>query len=185
MISAVTARMVAAMPGKPFAIALAVLLLLALPASGSARPGADLVVSAVGRPPATAVPGSSFDATARVRNAGGRRAAGSVVRFALSRDAKLGKGDLTLAARKLKKLQPRTRARASRSLRVPLTASGAYRLIACADARKRVKERNERNNCRAAAGTVTVGAGTGGPPAQGGPPPVGQGPAGPAAARTS
>ena len=60
---------------------------------------------------------------------------------------------------------------------VPTRAStGAYHLIACADARRKVRERNERNNCRASARlrvVAPVPAAPGPAPAAAAPAPVG------------
>jgi hypothetical protein len=91
-----------------------------------------------------------------IRNSGNRRAGASRTRFVFSRDRALG-SDVRLAS------MPEARLRAGRSrtttalLRVPAgLKSGAWYVIACADARSSVRERDERDNCRAARGAIAV-----------------------------
>jgi hypothetical protein len=81
----------------------------------------------------------------------------------LSRDARRSRDDRRLGGGKVKALAPRKAGKATLRLAVPAaTEPGAYRVIACADAAQRVKESNERNNCRTAPITV-VPATFGGP----------------------
>jgi hypothetical protein len=57
------------------------------------------------------------------------------------------------------------RSRGSARVTVPASiADGAYRLEACANAPRRIRERNERDNCRAAARTLVVDTGPPAPP---------------------
>src|SRR4051794_7615341 len=112
------------------------LAICASPAAAS-KQGPDLTVSKLvvhGSP----VAGQSFTAALTVRNAGRRRAQASATSVVLSRDA--------LGRRKVAALASRKAAKATLSVTVPAgTAAGRYRVVACADAGKRVKETNERN----------------------------------------
>ena len=93
----------------------------------------------------------------------------------LSKDGKRSKDDRALSSPKVKALAARKTAKAALKLTVPAAvAPGRYSVIACADARAKVKESSEKNNCRAA--TLTVVPGTFGGP---GGVPGGPGPGGP------
>ena len=142
----------------------------ASPAAASEQ-GPDLKISKLdvnGSPAA----GQPLTAALTIRNAGRRRAQASATAVVLSRDARRSSDDRRLGTAKAKALAPRKAGKATLRLTVPAgTEPGPYRLIACADAAKRVKESNERNNCRTAAVTV-VPAAFGGPapgPAAGAP----------------
>ena len=133
---------------------------LVLPAlagpAGAAPARPDLVVKSLqGGVSATA--GKRLLVRDVTRNQGNASAGRSTTRYLLSLDGKAGRGDIALGARKVRALRPR-RQSDDRSLRlVPAsTPTGRYRLLACADARRRVAERSERNNCRAAATPVEV-----------------------------
>ena len=146
------------------------LAICASPAAASQQ-GPDLTISKLavtGSPSA----GQSLTVALTVSNAGRRRAQASAATVVLSRDARSSHDDRRLGGRKVKALAPRKAGKATLRLTVPAgTDAGAYRVIACADAAKRVKESNERNNCRAATVTV-VPAAFGGPaasPASGAP----------------
>ena len=129
------------------------LALCASPAAASEQ-GPDLTISKLhvnGSPAA----GQPLTAALTVSNAGRRRAQASATAVVLSRDARRSRDDRRLGTGKVKALAPRKAGKATLKLAVPAgTVPAAYRVIACADAAKRVKESNERNNCRAA--TVTV-----------------------------
>jgi RHS repeat-associated protein len=117
-----------------------------------AKPRPDLVVRAVSAPPASVQAGKGFEVTAMVANRGRRPAARSQLRFAL-----VGGGNWALATRGMRALRPGKRARGRVAVTVPASlAPGVYRLSACADAARRVRERSERNNCRTARQAVTV-----------------------------
>jgi RHS repeat-associated protein len=146
------------------------LAICASPAAASEQ-GPDLTIAklAVTGSPA---PGQSLTAALTVRNAGRRRAQASATAVVLSRDARRSSDDGRLGGGRAKALAPRRTGKATLRLAVPAgTAAGAYRLIACADAAKRVKESDERNNCRSAAVTVAPAAfgGPGANPATGSP----------------
>lgn len=137
-----------------------VLVAAALLSSGAAwaRGGPDLVVASLTDPPLTVVAGGTVAVTEAVRNSGGARARASSVRYLLSTDSRAGKGDVRLPSRRaVGALAPRKRSRRTLSLRVPgAVRAGAYHVIACADATAKVRERSERNNCRASRGRVAV-----------------------------
>jgi RHS repeat-associated protein len=148
--------------GAGLLLALALALALAAPAS-AARKAPDLVVTAV-KAPATLTPGGIAPVSVKVRNAGTRPAGKSAVRFLLSRDARAGKGDVAVARTvRVKALKPRKTASAKVKLTLPVLAAGTWRLLACADGARKVRERKEANNCRASK-ALKVGAPTGGGP---------------------
>jgi hypothetical protein len=112
-------------------------------ASSPARP--DLVETAV----SVSAHGRSLRVTDTVRNRGAATASRSTTRYYLGR--------LRIGVRSVGRLSPGARARGSQRLRIPSSLpSGSYHLLACADARKRIRESNERNNCRAAPQPVAV-----------------------------
>jgi hypothetical protein len=126
-------------------------------AAAAERP--DLKLARLVVAPATVGPGGTVRISDTVRNAGARRSKKAEVGYFLSGDARRGGGDdIALSGRrKLKAIKPRRRAKGTRNVRIPANAGpGAYRVIGCADPRRKVKERNERNNCRAAARSVRV-----------------------------
>jgi hypothetical protein len=130
---------------------------------------ADLVITALSEPPASAPQGSSFSVSDTTKNTGNWPAGQSTTTYYLSLDKKKNKGDVIVASR----VVPGLAAGQVSSATVTATASaspGTYYLIACADAKKKVTEANaagkgEKNNCLASTGTITVEPGTpdGGP----------------------
>ena len=84
------------------------------------------------------------------KNRGRRKAKRSVTRYYLSLNRKRDRGDQRLAGKRVvRKLKPRRRSRGRARVRIPAgLALGQYRLLACADDRKKVRESRERNNCR-------------------------------------
>ena len=137
------------------AIAIASGLACAQDAAAAAKP--DLTITKVSAA-AAVVQGRTLAVSDTVRNAGRGRAKAAQVAYLLSKDAKRSKSDRALSGRrKLKPLSRGKAAKGSRTVTVPATlAVGTYRLIACADPAGKVRERNERNNCRAAARPVQV-----------------------------
>ena len=137
-------------------------LLAAAPATayGAGRP--DLQTRAVAPPPATVEQGQALRATATVANRGRAAARPSAVRFYLSRDRRVGRGDVKLPGQvPMAKLKRRAALDAALLPVVPVRAgAAAYYLIACADDRRKVRESNERNNCHAARKRVKVAART-------------------------
>ncbi|MEO8686907.1 MAG: CARDB domain-containing protein [Solirubrobacteraceae bacterium] len=127
---------------------------LAAPAARAAR-RADLVVSTL-TVAATARPGDALTAAVAVKNRGRAKVKKSQTGFLLSTDRKRGGGnDIALSRAPVRSLGKRRRAVRRLSLSLPASAStGKQYLIACADIRSKVREANERNNCRAAHLTV-------------------------------
>jgi hypothetical protein len=117
----------------------------------------DLTVTSVSAPAAVRA-GERLAVKAKVGNTGKARAKASVTAFYLSKDAKPG-GDRKLAPTwATPGLAPGRSARATTKVLVPAGVTpGDYRVIACADAARKVAEAKEGNNCRAS-GVVTVDA---------------------------
>ncbi|MGH2945058.1 MAG: CARDB domain-containing protein [Solirubrobacteraceae bacterium] len=165
---------------------LVALLVLGVPAGAAAAPKrADLTLTRVTLKPAQAVPGAKVRVTDVVRNAGRRKARKTRVAYFFSSDKRKGKGDVRLGGtRRVKALARRRRSRGARNVTIPASMPpGLYHLLACADAGGAVKERRERDNCRAKRFRVlevgtpqSPGPGSGGP---GTAPPTGGGPTGP------
>jgi hypothetical protein len=131
--------------------------LIATALAGAAEPAAaarpDLVVSALASPPPFAVPGETFEVTSSVANQARPRARASVTRYRLT--------DGTQRYRAGHRFTPALGGHASSHAVARLTLpaalpDGEFRLIACADARGEVRERDERNNCTAAATRLRV-----------------------------
>jgi hypothetical protein len=125
----------------------------AAPASAASRP--DLAVGRITTSAVTVGPCTAAGCdvrvavTARVVNRGTRRAARTKLAFFLSRDGRRDRGDVEGLRAPVRAIRG-GRAR-SADVAVSLTgvAPGVYRLIACADVARRIRERGERNNCRA------------------------------------
>ena len=119
--------------------------------------------------------GGALRVSVTVRNRGRARAKGSQTSFVLSRDKRSGRGDPALSRSRTKAVKARKVTKRTVTLRVPaLLPAGAWRVVACADARRKVKESKERNNCRASRALALVPP-TVGPPGPGpgpGQPPV-------------
>ena len=114
--------------------------------------------------PAAVAPGAKLTAKLSTQNAGRKKAKASKTVVVLSKDARRSADDKTLATVAVKALKPKKQAKKTLSLTMPVSvAAGSYKLIACADAKRKVKESKEKNNCKAATlGVVTFG-GPGGP----------------------
>ena len=125
----------------------ALMLLCASSAHAAAQP--DLRVGGV----TAQVAGQSLVVRATIANANGT-ARGSTARILLSNDARADRSDTKLAELRTKRLGRRKKVHLSRTLVLP-AVTGARRVLVCADVRRRVHERNERNNC-AASGAVTL-----------------------------
>jgi hypothetical protein len=119
---------------------------------------ADLVESAVSNPPATIKAGLKFTVTDTVLNQGGTDARRSTTRYFLSLDPTYAAGDRPLSGLRAVPALPAGASSTGQLLvLVPSTTpAGTYFLIACADFQRSVAEADEKNNCRAAAGSVTV-----------------------------
>jgi CARDB len=126
--------------------------------SASAAPLPDLIVTALSNPPSSALSGDLFKVTDKTKNRGAGRAKGSVIRYYLSPDKKWGKTDLLLGSRNVPALRSGATSRGTVQVEVPMAIKPAsYFLIACADAAHRVRESNEKNNCRAPTRAIAVG----------------------------
>jgi len=126
----------------------------------SATPnGIDLVVTAMGNPPATAAPGGTFSASDTVRNQGAVAAGASTTRFYLSLDQQRDGSDLLLGgSRSVSALGVGQSSSGNITVTIPPdTPLGTYYLVSCADDLNAVSETNETNNCRASTTTIQVG----------------------------
>jgi hypothetical protein len=123
-------------------------------AAATKRP--DLVVSAVSVAPGSVLAGGQLTIKDKVRNTGTSPAKASLAGYYLSADAVKGKGDLRLGRRTVPKLQRRKSSSKTVALTLPPLVTGTFRLIECADDARKVKESNERNNCRTAAASLTI-----------------------------
>ena len=140
---------------------------------------ADLVVSGVRATPAVVAPAARVDVRAVIRNAGRRSARRTSVVLLLSKNARRDRRDRRLRSANAKALRRGKSAVLRTRVTIPAaTAAGTWRIIVCADARRRVRERSERNNCRAARAVRVQAGGAGGPRARARP---GTGDAGPGA----
>jgi hypothetical protein len=152
------------------AMTLPVALLAGAPAANAqARP--DLVISAAAEPPDFELPGGRFRHSFTVANEGGARSTDARLRAVLSRDPALGGGDdfpLRGTAR-TSSLLTAIGARKQRTRRITLNIPDNvppdfYFLIECADGGNRVRESNERNNCRVSGQRVGINASERGQP---------------------
>jgi hypothetical protein len=135
-------------------VALAVTLLPAAgPAEAARRKAPDLVVASASLSARTVTPGATVRVPHTVRNGGTAKARRSTARLHLV----AGRSAVLVGTRAVGALKPRKRTRpATATFRVPSTmAGGTYAVRVCADDLRKVRERNERNNCRVA-GTLQV-----------------------------
>ena len=152
--------------------------LAAAPVAVAAKPAPDLTVVALSHRTVVAA-GGTLSVADVVRNTGRRKASRTRVSYRLSLDKRLDSRDPRLTGtRAVKGLRPRKRSRGRVTLTVPATlAPGVYRLFACADSARRVRERSERNNCRRSAKRLRVTAPGSAPGPGAGPPTPAAGPA--------
>jgi subtilase family serine protease len=121
-------------------------------------PTADLAVTALSDPPVAAVPGSSFLVTDTTTNVGPIAVAATTTRYLLSLDTTRSADDILVGSRGMGALGSGVPSTGTALATIPVgTATATYFLLACADDTAQVVEANEANNCRVAAGTVTVG----------------------------
>src|SRR5207248_1741119 len=120
-------------------------------------PTADLAATAVSDPPAAAVPGSSFVVTDTTQNVGPTVVGASATGYVLSLDTVRSPDDIVIGSRGMGALGPGVPSTGSAPVTIPLgTPTAVYFLLACADDGHQILEANEANNCRVAAGTVSV-----------------------------
>jgi len=121
-------------------------------AAGDSRNRPDLVVDAISGPPALARPGDRLVVRDVTVNTSRGRAAGSATAYSLGRRVRLG-------TRPVSALGTGERSKGALELTIPRgVRDGTYALTACADAFDRVRERDERNNCRSSVKTVVIDA---------------------------
>jgi RHS repeat-associated protein len=138
-------------------IAPLLVLLLAAPAEAAVK-RADLRVTRLGGLPATVNSGATVKVTATVANRGRARAGASSLQFLLSANRARDRRDVVLATTgRVSALAAGTSARRTVALRIPASAGpGLFFVLSCADARSRVRETSERNNCRASASAIRI-----------------------------
>ena len=140
-----------------FPIALVCLIFgaLVVPAQAAGKP--DLVVSSLSNPPAQKARGSAFTVNETTKNIGGARAGRTTTRYFLSKDRTKSKSDRVVSSRSVPRLRPNRKSSVAKSLTISATLPlGNYFVIACADAKKAVRESREGNNCRASTTSMTV-----------------------------
>ena len=118
----------------------------------------DLVITAVGNPPASAAKGAKFRITDTTKNQGTVTATASATRYYLSTDQQKGGGDVLLSGtRSVSSLNAGQSASGNVNVTIPATTpAGTYYVVACADDAGAVTEGDETNNCKGSAGTVVV-----------------------------
>lgn len=108
---------------------------------------ADLTVSSLATP-AQVGQGERLTVRAKVRNGGRAKANASTTVFYLSTDAERGQDRKLTPSWSTPALKPGKSATATTKVLVPAAVEpGTYRVIACADARRKVAEVKEGNNC--------------------------------------
>jgi hypothetical protein len=133
-----------------------VALLVAIPLANAKQakhgkgPLPDLVVGKVSKPPASVVVGSEITISVKLRNKGHAKAHKSKAGLYLAKGKKLTHKDRRLEQAKVKALRSHKKAKAKFKVVLPAkTAPGTYRLIACADDKRSLRESKEKDNCRA------------------------------------
>ena len=134
--------------------------LVALPATAKPKPRGkpDLVVRSVSVSASSVERTAGFAVTVVLKNAAKGKARASKTALYLSRKRQKAKRAVALAPKEaVPALKGRAGATGTVTLTVPSpTALRAYFVVACADAARKVAERNEKNNCKAASTRVTV-----------------------------
>lgn len=114
-------------------------------------------------------PGGDLSLSFAIKNRGNARSGKSRAGFFLSRDARRDRRDVALGSTRIKALAASRSARRRVGVQIPDSASPGNRfLIVCADTGRRVRESDERRNCRAVRLSVTAPPGPNpgpGPPA--------------------
>ncbi|HWJ83582.1 MAG TPA: CARDB domain-containing protein [Nocardioides sp.] len=142
------------------AVATALAVPAAPEASAAGGRAPDLTVVSVAAP-STVAAGSTAKVRVKVRNGGTSRAASSVTAFRLSADKRVGDDRLLKPAAATPALSPGRSWSGRVGLSVPpATAAGGYYVLACADAKRRVREKSEGNNCRPSARVTVTAAAT-------------------------
>ena len=119
-------------------------------AAAAGTPTADLAESSVSVSQNTVRQGDRFRVSDIVVNRGSSPAGPSTTWIYLGRARRHALRDLRLGGRRIGRLSPGKASRGSTLVRVPRAAPvGSFHVIVCADARHRVPEVSETNNCRA------------------------------------
>src|SRR4051812_41634519 len=148
------------------AIAVALILVAAVPGAQARTARPDLRVTTISVGAGEAVAGGSIEVGDATRNSGRRGARTSTTTYFISQDRRKSAGDFKLGSHKVGKLRRSKSSRRSAAVQIPPSiAPGAWFVIACADSARRVRESNERNNCRTSAMSLIVRGQT--PPAGG------------------
>ena len=151
---------------NPARCALVALSLLALALAAAAPAGAktvlpDLVVTKVSKPPKTKTLGSSLGLVVKVANEGSSSAPASKLGLYLAKGKKHTKKDKRLKRVKVKALTGGKSRKVRLKAKLPAKLQpGTYRIFACADDTRRVKEAKEGDNCRGTRKVRLVGATT-------------------------
>ena len=138
---------------------LLVALLTAGTTSASAAGRPDLVATGTKAASSVAVAGKSLKVSTKIKNTGSGSASATKTAFYLSKDARQNAGDVLLGKARTASIAKGTAKAVSLSNAIPRsTKAGSYRVLACADTAKQVRESNESNNCKASTGSVDVSA---------------------------
>jgi len=105
----------------------------------------DLVETAI----SVSLSGGSLRVTDVVHNRGGTTAPRSTTGYVIAQ--------VRIGGRSVASLRPGATSRGSRTMSIPASiVPGSYRVVVCADVRKKILESNERNNCLATSRPVEV-----------------------------
>jgi subtilase family serine protease len=126
-------------------------------AATAASPRPDLGIVKVAPAAYEVATGGKLTIKDKIGNAGKATAKPSQVGYYLSVDALKSAGDILLGHRSVGRLRAGKAAAGSVALTAP-NAVGLFRVIACADDKRRVKESHESNNCRAIARDLRISA---------------------------
>lgn len=125
--------------------------------AGPSRPDLHVATASVQR--VDTPTGRAVRVSARIRNARRRTARSSRVGVYLSRDARRGRDDRRLRRVLIRPVRGRKVVPAHARVTIPSAIRGRWRIVVCADDTRRIRERREDNNCKAAAQVVTIGPG--------------------------
>jgi hypothetical protein len=123
-------------------------------AAGVPRP--DLVVSAMSLRTTSVTEGGRVSVLETTRNRGAALAGVSTTRLYLSRDGVFGSGDRVIGARAVSRLRAGMSSTKTSTPSLGSALPGLYRVIACADATRVVRESRELGNCRVSATYVRI-----------------------------
>lgn len=141
-------------------LVVACVLASAAPATAAGRPDMEVARATAANVSAscdTAGCSVRLTASARVLNRGAKRAGRARIGFFLSQDTRRDGGDKAAGRQWVPVIGSGQRRRVHATLFTDAAGPGTYRLIACADVTRRVRERREGNNCRASAPFIVGG----------------------------